>query len=204
MFSSLIAKIFGKRVNQYLNKRVLSEYYHLPPITDDEVVDAVRSVPCHYTFTEQLTQFLSIPIASLYPATAGGNNNTLNSTVGPINAKNFKRFMGHMKCGTVGANACTTMVFQSSNANNGTFSDVPSGASVTLSTTNSEGTIEMRSDQIPAGNSWIQLRCQVGTNTNAGNTAVFDASLFAGDAHYRPVAQYDFSTNTSLLNRQVM
>ena len=199
MFRSLLTRFFGKAPVRLAPIPAVP-----PPLPDDEVIEAIRSVPCHYTFTERLTEFLSIPVASIYCSTAGGNNNTLNSTANGVAAKYFKRFMAHLMCGTMGANACCTMVFQSSNANNGTFSDVPSGASITLSTTNSEGTIEMRSDQLPAGNAFIGIRVQVGTNTNLGNTAVFGASLFGGDAHYKPVSGYDFSTNTSLLSRSVM
>lgn len=160
-------------------------------------------------FTERLTEQLTIPVASLYSgllagASQGGNNNTISANTNPVNAKNIKRFMGHVVLGTLGANVTGfTAVFQGSTANNGTFTNVAGGATLTLNTTNSDGTIEMRSDQL-AGNNWVQLAVYVTTNTNLGNTAAYSATMFGGELPYRPAAQFDFSTNTSLLNRQVM
>jgi hypothetical protein len=156
-------------------------------------------------FVEQMTQAITIPAASSYPAAPNSNNNTVNTLVGPVSMAKFRRIMGHVMAQTIGANVTNiTAQFQSSNANNGTFSNVPSGATVTLNTSNSEGTIEMRADQIPANNTWVQMLIQTTTNTNAGNNVNIAGSLFGGHGSYEPCNQFDFSTNTSLLNRQVM
>lgn len=151
-----------------------------------------------------MTQALSVAAASLYPVNVAINNTTNNSTVGPVNMSKFKRILGHAIAGTLGANINVTMVFQSSNANNGTFTNVPSGPSVVLNTVNSEGTIEMRADQVPAGNSWVQMLLFSNTNTNVNNNTLIVGSIYGGEPGYRPASQFDYTTNVSLLNRAVM
>jgi hypothetical protein len=173
---------------------------------DNEVAAEIKSVPGHFFFTEQLTQALSLPVASIYPLAVASNNNTVNTTTNPVNmSKGFKRLLAHVLIGTLGANVTNVYaVFQSSNANNGTFANVASGAAATLNTTNSEVTLEMRKDQVPSGNAFVQLLVQVTTNTNAGNTVTIVGSIFGGEGDYKPANQFDYSTNTSILNRQVM
>lgn len=155
-------------------------------------------------FTEQLTQAITIPAASAFPQAVGGNNTTANVTVGPVNAGKLRRFMAHLMANAIGANVTNVSIqFQASNANNGTFTNVASGAVATLNTNNTEATVEVRADQLGTNNSWVQALVQVVTNNNVNNTAEICASLYAAESSYKPAKQYDYNTNATTLNRQI-
>ena len=147
-------------------------------------------------YTEQLTQALSLPAKSLYPANLATNANAY--VVGPLSTAIFRRLMAHIVMGAFSATNVQA-VFQSSNANNGTFANVPNGPSITGNAANTEYTLEMRADQVPAGNSWVQLAVFV----NGGTAAFLSASLYCGESGYHPGNQYDMNT-TLMPTRSVM
>lgn len=143
-------------------------------------------------FTEQLTQALSIPAASLYPQNRAFDN-TNAAVVGPINMNVFRRAMAHVVVGVVTTNSNIQAYFQASNANNGTFANISSGPTIgNVNTSNTEYTLEIRADQMPSGKPWLQLAVLV----NVAN-AFLSASLYGGESGYKPASQYDI--NTTLL-----
>ncbi len=144
-------------------------------------------------FTEQLTQALAIPVNSTPPSNASaGTANT-----GPIDMLKFQRAMAHVICGAAGANANCTSYLLGSNTSNGTFTNISGAPTFTfLNTTGTyaEGTLEIRADQMPAGNRYLQLQTVV--LTNAVN---YSASLYGYMSSWAPTNQYDSSGP----NRQV-
>lgn len=148
------------------------------------------------SFTEQMTQAISIPVQSLAPANI--NNNTTGSIVGPVNMREFRRIMGHVEVGVLTGAANVQVYFQASNANNGTFVNVASGPTLFINTNNTEGTIEMRADQVPAGDSWVQLCVLV-----SANSAFVAAQLYGGLGPYAPTNQSD-ANSTIIVSRNVM
>lgn len=141
-------------------------------------------------FTEQLTQALSIPVASLYPANATANN--ANVVVGPFTMKEYRRAMAHIVVGVVGTNCNLACYWQASNANNGTFTNLATQVFFNTTTSNSEGTIEVRADQLGNNNSWLQLIVLPSSNNGAGGIFVA-ASVYGGESSYKPANQFDFA-----------
>lgn len=147
--------------------------------------------------TEQMTEAISIPVASLPPSNT--SNNATAYTVGPVNMAYFNRIMAHIQLGVLTGAATVQAYFQSSNANNGTFANVTSGPTIgTVNTANTEYTLEMRGDQVPAGNSWVRL--QILVSANAAFTA---AALYGSQSPYKPAKQFD-ANSTILPTRAVM
>jgi hypothetical protein len=93
---------------------------------------------------------------------------------------------------------------QGCNTSNGTFANITNSSgtntTVTVSSANTDVTLEVRGDQLPTNNQFVQLVVVV--NTNACFVA---GSIYGGEAAYKPASQFDFSnTNTTFLNRQVL
>lgn len=163
-------------------------------------------------FTEQLTQALSIPVASLYPASVTFDNT--NATTVPaantdgVDMSRFRRIMAHIKLGVGAPNNGTAKIyayFLGSNTNNGTYSAFSTNTNTTLNTNNTEATLEVRADQLPTGNRYVKLAILVPVAN-----AIMSATIYGGEAAYKPAQQYDFATNqttgvtnTTLLNRVV-
>lgn len=137
-------------------------------------------------FTEQMTESISIPAASLPPAnyTAG------NQTVGEIDASKFKRIMAHVNAGVIGGGNIAA-IFQASAENNANFANVSGANTLTLSTSNREGTLELRSDQIGSGNRYVRLLMILTTGP-----ANFSASVFGSHSHYSPANDNDAANIT--------
>jgi hypothetical protein len=139
---------------------------------------------------------MAIPAASLMPASYTANNTTP-QLVGPIAIKEFARFWGHVQAGVLGTNSTVVAYFQGSNTNNGTFANIVAntagasntGATLTLNTSNTEGTVEIRADQMNAGNTYIQLCILV-----TANNSYASAELYATDCRYSPAGQFNAST----------
>ncbi len=153
------------------------------------------------SFTEQMTQSISVAAASVPPS-----NNSFSDTVpvivGPIDMMKFRRVMGHIIVGVVGSGGTVKGYFQSSATSGGSFVNVTGGA-VTgiLNAANTEATIEMRSDQLTAGTRWVQLAVLNGTAN-----CFIAASIYGSCSNYSPAQQYDYNTNAAglVLNRVVM
>lgn len=147
-------------------------------------------------FTEQLTQALSIPAASIYPVNVA--NNATGNVCGPINMRNFRRAMAHVVVGVLTGTANVQAFFQSSATSGGTFANVSGGATIgTVNTANTEYTLEIRADQMPSGQPWLQLVVLVG-----GNSAYIAAPLYGDASDYAPANQFDANT-TVLPSRNV-
>src|SRR5215469_5186377 len=105
-------------------------------------------------FTEQMTQALSVPVSSLYPANqAFDNANAL--TVPPsgdgVDMSKFRRILGKILLGVGAPNNGTAKIsgyWIGSNTNNGTYSAFTTNTVTTLNTNNSEATLELRADQL--------------------------------------------------------
>lgn len=139
-------------------------------------------------FTEQLSQALSIPVASTMPSNQGSGAGN-QATIGPIDMSRFRRVMAHVMLGTAGTSANVQAYFQTSNASGSGFANVATNPqTLTLSTANTEGTIEIRADQLNTNNRYLQLIMLV--NTNPANTA---ATVWAGQSEYSPANQYDYT-----------
>lgn len=137
-------------------------------------------------FTEQLTQALSIPVQSLLPQNRAFDN-TNAAVVGPINTNVFRRIFAHVQVGVVTTNSNIQAFFQASNVNNGTFTNVANGPTIGIvNTSNTEYTLEIRADQMPAGKPWLQL----GVLVNVAN-AFLSAELYGGESAYKPAQSYN-------------
>jgi hypothetical protein len=146
--------------------------------------------------TEQLTQQLSIPIS---PGLAPISTNT-NATIGPIDMLKYNRVMAHVQLGVVGTASNVQAFFQGCNTNTGSFANISGANTLTLSTTNAEGTLELRGDQLAVntGFRFVQLNLTL----NGANASLLSAQVFGGQGPYKPQSQYD---NTALAgNRLVM
>ena len=146
-------------------------------------------------FTEQMSQAISVPVLSFSPANTASNNTTA-STMGPITMSRYRRIMAHVVAGVLSANTNVQAYFQGCNTSNGTYANVSGGNTLTLSASNTEGTLEMRADQMPAGNQFLQLALLVSGGANTG--AFLSAQVYGGASHYRPAAQFDGGNSTTL------
>lgn len=155
-------------------------------------------------FTEQLTQALGLPAASLYPVSQTFDNTnavTVPVSGDGVNMSRFRRIMGHVKLGVGTPNNGTAKIliwWTGSNTNNGTYAAFATNTSASLNTNNSESTLELRADQLPTGNQFVKLNILVPVAN-----AIISGTVWAGEPNYKPAGQYDFSTNTALLNRVV-
>ena len=146
-------------------------------------------------FTEQLSQGLGLPVSSLWPTNqAIATNNFITA----IPLKHFKRLMGHVMQG-LGAGTFTCY-FCGCNTTNGTYAALTPNTTMVLNAVNTEGTLEVRSDQFNAGNQFAQL-----TITCAGTSSNVAASVYAGESHYKPGNQFDTTvTSVTLISRVVV
>jgi len=145
-------------------------------------------------FTEQLSQQLAIACAPLAPANRAGNTNTnVNGWVaGPIDMAIYRRAFGMLNVGAMlGAGAANTcnVAFLAGNTSNTiqaitgaawNWQTITNGANVSISTNNNFATIEIRADQMPAGQRYLALLI------NNQSACFFDAWLLAGEACYEP------------------
>lgn len=140
-------------------------------------------------FTEQLSQALAIPIASLAPANRAFNNTTP-FTIQGVDMSKFKRVMGHFQCGILDtANSANVAAYwQSSAENNANFANISGATVTTLTANNKEATTEIRSDQLPAGHRYVQLAVLVSIAD-----ALTSATVWAGESHYKPANDYTAS-----------
>lgn len=134
-------------------------------------------------FTEQLTQALSIPATPLLPDNRA--NNATPYAVGPIDMSQFKRVMAIVNVGVLTGSATVTAYFQACTVSNGTFANITGANNLTVLVNTTE-TLEMRADQLPAGNRYLQLAVLI-----AANSAFTAATVLGGEAPYKPADQYD-------------
>jgi hypothetical protein len=145
--------------------------------------------------TEQLTQQIGIPISPGF----GPANTTANANVGPIDMLKYNRVLAHVALGVVGTASNVQAYFQGSNTSTGGFANLSGANTLTLSTSNTEGTLEMRSDQlaVTAGNRYLQLVIAL----NGANASFVYAQVFGAQGPYKPQSQYD---NANLANLRLV
>lgn len=155
-------------------------------------------------YTETLTQGLAMPAAALPPANRAANTNNTNLQtcwyVGPANMSNLKRALGIVNVGvTVGAACTITATFMSSansnTLNTSSWTAVANAALATCNTSNQVLTVEIRNEQMPAGQPYLALL------VNNQCAAFFGAELFGGESAAKPASQ--FNVNTTLLAQSV-
>lgn len=152
-------------------------------------------------FTEQLTQALSIPVASKPPANYAANNTTA-YTVGPVSMAESRRLLAIINMGVIGANTNVQCYLQASNASGGTYANISStNQAVTLDTSNTMATIEVRADEIGTNNQYVQLAMLI---TGSGTGAFLSATLIGGECAYKPGSQYNFDTANTNLKQLVL
>lgn len=143
-------------------------------------------------FTETLTQALSLPADPLVPTNQ--SNNATPYTVGPVDMSKFKRVMAIVTTGVLTGSANVAAYFQTCSISNGTFANISGGNTLTLTTNNKTGTLEIRADQITAGDRYLQLAVLV-----SANAALCAAYVLGGEANYKPASQFDDSDISSRL-----
>jgi len=128
------------------------------------------------TALEQLTQALSLA-GTVNPATL--NNTTGTSTA--VDASKFQRIMGVI---LIGANAGSlTAKFQSSATSGGSYADVSGGPTMTaITTANKQASLELRQDQLAAGQQFVKLLITEGNSANAICAGV----ILGGEAPAKP------------------
>lgn len=154
--------------------------------------------------TEQMTQALSLACQPLFPVSQTFDNANA-VTVPPsgdgIDMRKYGRIMGIINLGVGTPNNGTAKIYgywTGCNTNNGSYAAFSTNTNTTLNTNNSTGTLELRADQLPTGNRYVKLNILVPVAN-----AIIGASVWGEAGPYRPANQYDYSTNTSLLNRVV-
>jgi hypothetical protein len=134
-------------------------------------------------FPEQLTQSLSIAGNAIYPSNAAAN---AASSTGNFAMSSFRRCMAKLITGVLPSGATINCVFQSSNVAGGTYTNVANAAVINASNSNSEYTMEIRSDELPTGNSYLRANATVGTTT-----ANYALEIWGGESGYKPANQFD-------------
>lgn len=147
--------------------------------------------------TEQITQATTFATPPFYPANQASNATPYRS--GALDMSVVRRAIGVASAGVIASGGDITLVFQACLTSGGTFTNVTSGATVTLNTSNTMGTIEMRADQLPANTRYVKLACYVN-----GNAAFGAAFLLGQDCAYKPGSQYNFNTDNTTLQQDVM
>lgn len=147
-------------------------------------------------FQEQLSQALSIPVLSIYPSNTSNSGTAVLSS--SVDMGLFRRIMAHVIAGVVTGSANTNAYFTCSSTSNGTYNNLTSGNTLTLSASNTEGTLEIRSDQLNSSCRFVKLNLL--TNANA---MFLTAAVYGGEAPYKPANQND-AGNATTMQRLVM
>lgn len=144
--------------------------------------------------TETITQATAFAGLGLSPQNAGSNT-TPGYTSGVMDMSKLRRALAVAQVGVLTGTANGILVFQACSASDGTFTNVSGGASVTLSSSNTMGTIEIRADQLPANTRY--LRSALYVNNNSAFASMF---MIGQESAYKPGSQYNFdTTNTNLV-----
>jgi len=143
---------------------------------------------------EQLTQGLSLADVVNVQSV---NNTTVNS--GGIDMTKFHRAMYEIQCGSLGAAGNVNGNLQSSaQANFNVAHNIASSNITQITQNNARVTIEVRDDQLTAGDRYLRLQL-----TGGGNAITVGAVGLAAEADYKPASAQDVS-NTYLSQRVVV
>jgi hypothetical protein len=132
---------------------------------------------------EQLSQGLSIA-AAVSPQTL--NNSNANSGNG-IDMSKFRRAMAVVLVGSVTAGGSLTAKLQSAATSGGSFSDISGSTITAITTSNKQATIEIRDDELPAGQQWLRVVLTEGGSQNVVCAAV----LLGGEGDWKPASKQD-------------
>lgn len=152
-------------------------------------------------YGERATEFLSWPALDLSPANYV--NNATPYTIGPITAQNFRRYIAKVKPGVLTGTAVVSLYWQGSNTSTGNYANLTSisvaNAQVSANVSNNPAmTIEVRSDQLNAGNQYLQAVILV-----ANNSAFLHGEVIALDTEYSPGSQFNNLTQLPVANQIV-
>ncbi len=155
--------------------------------------------------TEQMTQELSVACAPLFPASVTFDNTNAvvvpGSGVDAIDMLKFGRIMGIVSLGVGTPNNGTAKIYAwwtGTATNNGALVAFTTNTNGTLNTNNTTLTMELRADQLPAGNRYVKLNILVPVAN-----AIVGANILGEAGPYKPASAFDYTTNTTLLSRIV-
>jgi hypothetical protein len=133
---------------------------------------------------EQLSQGLTF-VGALHSQSLGaGTDNSITN----IDMSKLQRLMFIIDVGSVGAAGTVDFKLQSSATSGGTYADI-TGTAITQVTASSKiVTVELRADQLPAGQRYVRHNLVIGTN--AVQVAVL---ALGGEAEYKPAKSQDIA-----------
>ena len=135
---------------------------------------------------EQLTQGLSLADV----INTQSVNNT-NATSAGIDMTKFRRVMFEIQCGSLGSAGTVDANLQSSaQANFNVAHNIASTNITQITQNNARVTIEIRDDQITAGDRYLRLRL-----TGGGNAVTVGATGWGGEAEQKPAKANDLGSN---------
>lgn len=134
-------------------------------------------------FTERMIERIAIPEAAKPPANYAANT----YTSGGITMKNFRRLMAHINVGVI-ASGNVQCYLQASAESSANFTNISGGDTITLTASNTQGVLEISSDQIGSSNQYVRL---VVVN---GGAAFMSWALFGSDSAHKPASQYDVNS----------
>ena len=135
---------------------------------------------------EQLTQGLSLADV----INTQSVNNT-NATSAGIDMTKFRRVMFEIQCGSLGSAGTVDANLQSSaQANFNVAHNIASTNITQITQNNARVTIEIRDDQITAGDRYLRLRL-----TGGGNAVTVGATGWGSEAEQKPAKANDLGTN---------
>ena len=135
-------------------------------------------------YTEQLSQALSIAGTEIDPVSQGAGT----VTSGAVDMSKFHRTIFALMVGNIGgAGTVDAKLQQSANGSSG-WTDVTGSNITTVTASNKIVTLEIRYDQLTAGQRYVRLSVTVGTN------AVLIAALaVGGEAVQKPASANDIA-----------
>lgn len=135
-------------------------------------------------YTEQLSQGLAIA-AKIDPQTQS-QSATLNTGAG-INMALFRRAMLVLSLGT--NNGSITVQPKSASASGGSFAQIATNVTTAVTASNKVITVEVRADQMPAGQPWLRFDVIEG----GVGTCVVSAVVLGGEAVQKPASAQDLA-----------
>jgi hypothetical protein len=132
---------------------------------------------------EQLSQGLTV-LGQLPSQSLGtGTDNSITN----IDMSKIQRLLFVLNIGSVGAGPGTVdFKLQQSATSGGTYSDLTGTAITTISANNKVATVEIRADQLAAGNRYVRHNLAIGTNA-----VIIGVIALGGEAEYKPASKQD-------------
>jgi hypothetical protein len=139
---------------------------------------------------EQLSQGLTV-LGYLAPSNhATGADVSITN----IDISKIRRLLVVVQTGVLGASATVDCKLQSSATSGGAYSDIAGSPITTITANNKVATIEIRDDEMPSGNRWLQVNLAVGTAASQVGVIVLGA-----EAEFKPAKSQDIAAVTQRL-----